>query len=307
MRVFSGNDYSLIYYKALLCCYEEGEKRGSRAGKTLDLGPVCFEVNGEGVGLPFIRGRGINVFFALAEIAWVLEGNNKLAPLEYFIDNYGQYSDDSETLYGAYGYRIFEKFGLNQLDKVISELKKKPDSRRAVISLFSALDLKNLDSLDIPCNISVLFKVRNECVDITVFNRSNDVFKGIPYNFFIFRFLQYYVAKKLSRKIGWHRHITDSLHLYESNNKTVQSILECSHEPFSNNEPLEFNIFDELISNSQFISSMDWDRIESPSLRWLFQSYRSYKDKEDVASFCQREVGGKLSLFVDDWLRVHHS
>ncbi|MEH6357453.1 MAG: thymidylate synthase [Pseudomonadales bacterium] len=307
MKVFTGSEYSSLYLEALRACREEGEYRCSRVGNVYDLGPTCFEVSSNEAGLPFIKGRGLNPFFALAELAWFYQGSNELSPLRYFIPNYDQYSDDGKTLYGAYGYRVTHKFGFDQLNRVVEELKVKPESRRAVISLYDAGDLNTLDSLDIPCNLSALFKIRDDLLDITVFNRSNDVFKGIPYNFFLFRFLQYWAAKKLGKKIGVHRHITDSLHLYESDKLNMEPAIAAQKGSSVDSVYLELNIFDELIASSSAIHSLEWGKITEGKLRWLFLSYQAFKEKKDDSFFRQSDAGGRLSPYVEDWLDTHYS
>lgn len=304
MHIFSSNCYSKVYNNALYTCYKEGNTKESRVGNTLDLGPVCFEVQDESAGLPFLAGRGLNIFFALAELAWIIQGSEKLAPLKYFIKNYDQYSDDKKTLNGAYGFRIFNKFKINQLELVVNELKKNKDSRRAVISLFSPNDLDNLDSLDIPCNMSLLFKIRNNSVDLTIFNRSNDVFKGIPYNFLVFKFFQYYVAKELGFKIGVHRHITDSLHLYNYDKDKVQKLLNI---PLNNkHKSIDISIFDDILENSYYITNMEWDKIEDKRLRSFFMSYQYFREDFNLSHFDTINIDDELYFYVQDWLISHN-
>lgn len=307
MKVFTGSEYSSIYFEALQSCYRKGDLRDSRIGNVLDLGPTCFEIKSLEAGLPFIRGRGINPFFAFAELAWFIEGSDSLAPLKYFIDGYGKYSDDGVSLYGAYGYRAISKYGFDQIESVIGELRNNPESRRAVVSLFNANDLLSLESLDIPCNLSALFKIRDDCLDITVFNRSNDVFKGVPYNFFLFRFVQYYVARKLSKKIGVHRHITDSLHLYKKDFEKVENIIIHYDASHKENIYLELDFFDRLMNDSSAIHALEWESLNSGEMHWLYTGYQKYKKTRDSEVFHDTETGGKLKPFVEDWLHVHYS
>jgi len=290
--------------KACLC---EGINRSSRIGETYDIGPACFEITSSEAGFPFVKGRGLNPFFALAEIAWFYLGSNKLSPLQHFIKEYDKYSDDGETLYGAYGYRVNYKFGFNQIDNVINELKCNPESRRAVINLYSPEDLKRLDSKDIPCNISILFKIRNNRLDITILNRSNDVFKGIPYNFFLFRFFQYIVAKKLNKEMGVHRHITDSLHLYLSDVEKAERALKNNNSRGADNIFLELNIFDDLIKSSNKINLLDWKNIPSERLKRFFLSYNAYKGVKGHPFFLRVDDDAKLLAYAEDWSNAHHS
>lgn len=307
MKVFTGKDYSSLYRDALKACLDEGEYRTSRVGAVYDIGTACFEIQSIDAGLPYVKGRGVNPFFALAELAWFYMGSNELSPLQYFIHNYDQYSDDGISLYGAYGYRVRFKFDFDQLECVINQLKVNPNSRRAVISFYTYNDLEFLDSRDIPCNLSALFKIRNSRLDMTVFNRSNDVFKGIPYNFFLFRFLQYLVAKRLDMQLGVHRHITDSLHLYESDAAMVEHALKESCNTVENIVSLDLDVFDELINSAAEIHSRDWQNVPSERLRGLFLDYKLFRGTEGKDFFRQFDVSDILGIYIEDWLATHHS
>ena len=303
MYTFTGSNYSQIYRNALIACKENGESSPSRVGDMLDLGFTSFEFTGSEAGLPFILGRGLNPFFALAEIIWFYVGSNELNPLSRFISNYDQYSDDGSTLNGAYGYRIQHAFGFNQLESVINELEENPYSRRAVISLYGPSDLQNTKSLDIPCNISVLFKIRNNSLDITVYNRSNDLFKGLPYNLFLFRFLQYVVSRRLNISIGIHRHVSDSVHLYESDISNVELILS---QNVNKNISFNMNIFDEIINCSNQIQLSDLGNVDSEWLKKIFSNYECFKKTKKKS--CFKSLHDDIMYeFICDWLNTHHS
>lgn len=306
MKVFNGNNYSKNYYDILVECSKFEHNLESRVGNCFDLGTAYISVNNQSCGLPFVKGRGLNIFFAIMEAAWILSGSNKLSPLEEIISNYHKFSDDKETLNGAYGYRIFNTFGFNQLEAVIEELRNKPNSRRAVISLYSADDLNKSESLDIPCNLSILFKIRSNKLEMTVLNRSNDAYKGIPYNLFVFRAIQYYVAKKLSLSLGEQRHFTDSLHLYEEDFSEVSRIIESANSDAINIE-LDLILFDEIIQDNHNILELNWERISSERLRWLFTSFALFKKTKDAASFKNIDKFPILSQYIGDWLKAHYN
>ena len=78
-------------------------------------------------------------FSCLGELLWYLSGSNRLSAIKHYIERYGENSDDGKTVYGAYGPRLFKMDGsINQTRSILKLLKNKPDSRRAVIQLFSA-------------------------------------------------------------------------------------------------------------------------------------------------------------------------
>ncbi len=305
MEYFTGNNYSKTYYSALKAFGSASTLTKSRAGNCYDLSTAMFSISSSSCGLPFIKGRGLNIFFAIMEVAWIYSGSNELKPLQAIIESYGKYSEDNVYLYGAYGYRIFKKFGINQVEKVIEELLENPYSRRAVISIYTAADLSNLTSLDIPCNMSLLFKIRNNQLDMTVLNRSNDIYKGVPYNFFVFRLIQFYISRELNVEVGLHNHFTDSLHLYNEDFPKVANLIEQG-EVVKDNLEIDISFFDEIIADSTNIVCLDWDSINSKRLRWLFKSYKNFKETRNISSFEGHNEFLELSWFVDDWLQTHY-
>jgi thymidylate synthase len=215
MISFQGHSFNHHYLLGLKLAVESGrEIEASRVGPVINLGQAFFEIGADDPRMIFLNSRRINPVFAIVEGAWILDGNNKLEPLENEISDFSKYSDDGETLFGAYGHRLRNDFGFDQIEAGIEILRNDPASRRVVLNMFSPSDL-GATSKDIPCNTSIFLKVVGGKVDITVINRSNDLFLGIPYNVFVFGLLQRYVAQKLSREIGTQRHFTDCLHLYQ--------------------------------------------------------------------------------------------
>lgn len=308
MRLYSGSSVEGLYRQALEECLCHQEVSNSRVGRVRDIGPACFEVDSSVLGFPLVKGRGLNPFFLLAEAAWVLGGRNELDILQFYLGKYGEYSDDGNTLNGAYGYRIKNSFGFNQLDAVIDELKSYPSSRRAVITLYSPWDLKKTGSKDIPCNISVLFKIRGGCLDITVFNRSNDIYMGVPYNLFIFQVIQFYVSKKLKVPLGWQRHISDSLHLYERDVNSVERVLGHGRDSLVDvlKKKSGFELCEELVEGYGKINSRQFDDLSGGFLIRAFKSFCEFREgrKKDILSLSRSD--DIIGYAVNDWLQVHY-
>lgn len=119
--------------------------------------------------------RDANPFFHLYESLWMLAGRNDLAPLTYYLSSYADFSDDGETVNGAYGYRWRHSAlsaanpcldnplgeGVDQLKLIIEHLRAKPNSRRAVLSMWNIEDdlLKVDSSKDVCCNTHAYFSV----------------------------------------------------------------------------------------------------------------------------------------------------
>ena len=78
----------------------------------------------------FSPARDANPFFHLYEAVWMLAGRNDLKSMTNYVARFKDFSDDGETLHGAYGYRWRKYFGYDQLDWIVDELKANPESRR---------------------------------------------------------------------------------------------------------------------------------------------------------------------------------
>ncbi|WP_024903372.1 thymidylate synthase [Robbsia andropogonis] len=173
--------------------------------------------------------RKNTLFSCLGECLWYLAGSNSLDFIRYYISRYGEFSDDSETIFGAYGPRLFgASGGTDQVHNVIRTLRSNRDSRRAVIQLFHGEDLSaNLISRrkDLPCTCTLQFLVRNHQLHTMVMMRSNDAFMGLPHDIFAFTMLQELIARSLGVEVGQYKHAVGSLHLYTNNTQSVEDYL----------------------------------------------------------------------------------
>jgi thymidylate synthase len=90
-----------------------------------------------------------------------------------------------------------------------------PDSRRAVIPLFTEEDLgRSSEVVDVPCCCSLQFLMRDEKLCLVTYMRSNDMMTGFGYDIFLFTMLQELMALELNLPLGWYQHVTASMHLY---------------------------------------------------------------------------------------------
>lgn len=271
MIIFTGPTSNHIYYNAIRACVEDKTPFvNSRCGMVKSIGIACFELPDDD-RLIFLNRRDINPFFALIEAAWVLSGRNDLEPLLSGIGSFGKYSDDGLTLNGAYGHRLRTRFGIDQISTAITELTKNSASRRVVLSLYAPEDLSLSSSKDIPCNTHVYLRVVGGKLDITVLNRSNDVFHGIPYNFVVFRVLQEFVARSIGLPCGVQRHVTNCLHLYEEQVDVARSIVE-ENTPSGISAASHFLkrfSYSEVVTFHKEIASLQFENLSQPYRRIL--------------------------------------
>lgn len=159
--------------------------------------------------------RKMPMRYAVGELLWYLSGSNRLQDISKFSKVWERMTDDGETLNSAYGYRILERYGFNQIDYITSVLKKDPYSRQAVIHIKDCLDYRAFPTKDVPCTMHLQYFIRDGKLHATTNMRSNDLWTGFPYDVFCFTCIQIIIAFRLGVDIGTYTHIVGSLHLYQ--------------------------------------------------------------------------------------------
>lgn len=106
---FFGDNIDEIEYLLLNETTKYGVKVSPRGYETKELIGISFCLENQRNRITYNMKRRFNIFFALGEFIWYISGSNKLEKIESYNKRYKNYSDDGETLYGAYGKRIFLK------------------------------------------------------------------------------------------------------------------------------------------------------------------------------------------------------
>lgn len=126
---------------------------------------------------------------------------------------------DGGSFWGGYGVRT-----RSQVPLIIDRLRMDPDTRQAQISFWDpAYDLVN-GARDYPCTTAMRFFVRGNTLHGHVTMRSNDAFRGLPYDIFVFTQLQHAIASVLGLQVGTYQHHVSSLHLYASDDDAIDLV-----------------------------------------------------------------------------------
>ncbi|HET7550626.1 MAG TPA: thymidylate synthase [Gemmatimonadaceae bacterium] len=155
-------------------------------------------------------------FSALGEFCWYLSGRGDYKSIEYYLKDAYDPKEDVEadgSVSGAYGPRLIGPRDDDQLERVVTLLKRKETTRRAVLQLFDADDLRT-GQHDVPCTCTIQFLNREQRLELVTYMRSNDAYKGLPHDVFCFTLLQEWVARRLGVDVGVYKHTVGSLHLY---------------------------------------------------------------------------------------------
>ncbi|MFY8299460.1 thymidylate synthase [Pseudoalteromonas sp. SS15] len=162
------------------------------------------------------------IYSCLGEFFWYLSGSQASEFISYYLKDYKNYAESDGNVHGAYGKRIFDYDGkFNQFEQVLNRLKEKPTTRQAVIQLFGAQDTAR-NYKDIPCTLSWQFMIRHGKLNMYVNMRSNDAYKGLPHDIFVFTMIQEIIALEMEVQVGHYHHYVGSLHLYEENLDDVE-------------------------------------------------------------------------------------
>jgi len=196
-----------------------GEGLGSRAGDTLEVPfPVSTVYHHPQQRVLISKVRDANPFFHLMEALWILAGREDVKFLAEFNARMRDYSDDGLVFNAPYGHRLREGISIlqDQLEKVIMVLKKDPYTRQAICQIWDDADLGRATK-DKACNMSIVFRVRDGKLCMTVYNRSNDVIWGAyGANAVQFSMIQEYVAAHLGMPMGTYTQVSNSYHIYTS-------------------------------------------------------------------------------------------
>lgn len=219
MRVFEGGTADEVWRQAY-ADVPTWVAQESRAGPTREALRAAFVIADPRQRWVASRTPPISPAFAIAEVAWILAGDDRLDYLLPWNADHAKYVGNASHVHGAYGARLRRARGVDQILGAAAALRATPESRQVVLQIYDpAIDLPGPDgaprSRDIPCNVTALLKVRDGRLEWTQVLRSNDLHLGVPYNFVQFTTLQEVVAGLVGVEVGAYAHYADSLHVYE--------------------------------------------------------------------------------------------
>lgn len=230
--VFSEDSADDLLHVVLDTLLDDGISINPTKGEARELQGVLLELRNPLARLSRTESRG-RLFSSVGELCWYLAGSNSEEFIGYYLTKYKE-SAENGIIPGAYGPRFFDaSAGASQFDVVLRLLRRNPDSRRAVIQLFTADDLREAH-VDIPCTCTIQFMVRSELLHMIVYMRSNDVIFGLTHDIFAFTMLQELLARSLGLELGTYRHFVGSLHLYETGKETALEFLDEGWQSMAN-------------------------------------------------------------------------
>lgn len=192
----------------------------TRTGATRELLHAHFAISDPRQRWVVSRHPPLNPAYAIAEVVWIITGREDAAFPNAWNSQLPKFAGTGEIYHGAYGFRLRHRFGLDQIERAYEALRHNPSTRQAVLQVWDpAVDLPSAKGVpaadDVPCNVCAFLKVRQGRLEWMQVLRSNDLMRGVPYNFIQFTTLQEVMAGWLGIEVGAYNHLSDSLHLYE--------------------------------------------------------------------------------------------
>lgn len=224
---------------------------------------VQFRITNPRDRLPRVSARNFSLTYFVAETLWYLNADDSTDWISYYAPFWSSISDDEKTANSAYGARIFKSHprigngDIIQWDYVKEELRKDPDSRRAVIHIRTPAD-SILNSKDVPCTLSLQFFIRQNKLHLHVSMRSSDIILGLVYDVPAFTTIQEILANELGVELGEYVHTSNSLHCYERDFEMLDAIANTQVLKSSCEMPLYPTVFPvgELIQIENKIRNM---------------------------------------------------
>lgn len=185
-------------------------------------------------GFPLLTTKKLHTRSIIHELLWFLKGDTNTA---YLHDNkvtiWDEWADENGDLGPIYGkqWRAWEaKDGrvIDQIGELIEQIKQTPDSRRLLISAWNVGDLNKM-ALP-PCHIIFQFYVANNRLSCQLYQRSADVFLGVPFNIASYALLTHMIAQVCGLGVGEFIHTTGDTHLYL--NHIEQARLQLTRTPY---------------------------------------------------------------------------
>ena len=331
MKVISARNVNDALLLGLQALKAEGINRDSRNGPvTVFPGPVTTQYAHPEERVIFFPERDANPYFHFMESLWMLAGRRDVAWVSQFSGNIASYTDDGVNFHGAYGYRWrahfeatihrgdsgFEIGCIDQLETIAALLKQNPDDRRVVLQMWDTSADLGMNGKDFPCNLIATFRINPYGkLDMTVFNRSNDMIWGAyGANAVHFSVLQEVMAAWVDVPMGQYWQISTNFHAYHN---TLEKHGNVTHnapgfDPYALGEvrpipivngPIDIWMQDLDMFMTQGAVIGFRDKFFKKTVVPMWQSWFTWKEKDDALRY---DKARKLALQIaaPDWSRA---
>ena len=186
-------------------------------------------------GFPLVTTKKVHLKSIIHELLWFLKGSTNIAYLkEAGVSIWDEWADERGELGPVYGKQWRSWQGadgkvVDQIADVVAQLKKNPDSRRLIVSAWNVAELPQMALM--PCHTLFQFYVAEGRLSCQLYQRSADVFLGVPFNIASYALLTLMMAQVCDLQPGDFVHTFGDVHIYSNHLEQVK--LQLSREPFS--------------------------------------------------------------------------
>lgn len=201
-------------------------------------------------GFPLVTTKKLHLKSIIYELLWFLKGETNIAYLkEHGVSIWNDWADENGELGPVYGkqWRSWEGADgkvVDQISDLVKQIKTNPDSRRLIVSAWNVADLSKMALM--PCHTLFQFYVAEGKLSCQLYQRSADVFLGVPFNIASYALLTMMIAQVCDLQVGEFIHTFGDVHIY--NNHIEQVNLQLSRKPLAlptmKLNPSVKNIFD---------------------------------------------------------------
>lgn len=184
-------------------------------------------------GFPLLTTKKLHFKSIVYELLWFLSGNTNVKYLqEHGVRIWNEWADENGDLGHIYGYqwRSWPDYNggcIDQIAKVVDDIKNNPDSRRIIVSSWNVADLDNMNLP--PCHLLFQFYVADGHLSLQLYQRSADTFLGVPFNIASYALLLMMMAQVTGLEPGEFVHTTGDTHIYLDHIEQVK--LQLTREP----------------------------------------------------------------------------
>ena len=221
------------YHDLLRLVLEHGKYKADRTGTGTH---AVFGAQARfplGEGFPLLTTKKLHLKSIIYELLWFLRGDTNVKYLnEHGVTIWDEWADADGDLGRVYGaqwcdWRTADGRSINQIDRAIEQIKKNPDSRRHIVSAWNVGEVEQM-ALP-PCHALFQFFAQDGELSCQLYQRSADLFLGVPFNIASYALLTMMVAQVCGLKAGTFIHTFGDLHLYS--NHVEQARLQLAREP----------------------------------------------------------------------------
>src|SRR5256714_4973731 len=224
------------YHDLLRLVLDKGQPRTDRTGTgTLSVfgAQTRFDLRTEGPGFPLLTTKKLHIKSIIYELLWFLRGDTNVRYLnEHGVTIWDEWADENGELGRVYGAQWRDWRGANgarvdQIDNVIAQIKSNPHSRRLIVTAWNPAEVEEM-ALP-PCHVLFQFYVQNGELSCQLYQRSADLFLGVPFNIASYSLLTLMIAQVTDLRPGDFVHTFGDAHLYR--NHLEQARLQLEREP----------------------------------------------------------------------------